>query len=108
MRYLGTGYQVTGELYDVNSDQLAHLDRLEGHPKVYTRGNVNLKNSQNDKISAECYFMKNHHEKFEKFQYFDSYDQEKCEKYVPKKERYPGKDDKFIDEMMTKQWKKVD
>lgn len=33
----GGGTAIEGELYDVDSETLAHLDRLEGHPRFYRR-----------------------------------------------------------------------
>jgi gamma-glutamylcyclotransferase (GGCT)/AIG2-like uncharacterized protein YtfP len=38
----GGATAVVGELYDVDDDTLAALDRLEGHPSLYTRTPIAL------------------------------------------------------------------
>jgi gamma-glutamylaminecyclotransferase len=44
---------VVGELYEVNDDVLAALDRLEGHPRYYLRAPIVLAGWQR----AETYFF---------------------------------------------------
>jgi gamma-glutamylaminecyclotransferase len=46
-------HAVEGELYDVDDDVLAALDRLEGHPSFYTRASIVLAGWRR----AETYFF---------------------------------------------------
>jgi gamma-glutamylcyclotransferase (GGCT)/AIG2-like uncharacterized protein YtfP len=36
----GGGIRIEGEVYEVNSQQMADLDRLEGYPRDYTRETI--------------------------------------------------------------------
>eukprot|EP00039_Didymoeca_costata_P014312 m.229929 g.229929 ORF g.229929 m.229929 type:complete len:131 (-) comp15994_c0_seq5:1244-1636(-) len=44
----GTGKTIKGELYEVNDDMLAKMDKLEGHPKWYLRKNISVVVSKDD------------------------------------------------------------
>lgn len=44
---------VSGEVYEVDAETLAHLDRLEGHPRFYRRTQVMLRNG----LCAEMYLL---------------------------------------------------
>ena len=46
----GGSTSVRGELYEVNSQTLAALDRLEGHPLFYRRGTIRLETGK--KVAA--------------------------------------------------------
>ena len=48
--------QITGELYEVDGATIALLDRMEGHPDVYCRTTVTLKNYSE---SVEMYILVN-------------------------------------------------
>ena len=48
---------VTGEVYEVNEDTLARLDRLEGHPGFYNRTPITLE----DGTDVETYILGTHH-----------------------------------------------
>lgn len=39
----GTNYQIVGEVYSVDKDTFARLDRLEGYPQLYDRMQMDLK-----------------------------------------------------------------
>ena len=52
---LGT-QQIHGELYRVDADTLAALDRLEGHPRFYHRTHIHLSNDRR----VETYLMRRH------------------------------------------------
>ncbi|XP_051164418.1 putative gamma-glutamylcyclotransferase CG2811 isoform X2 [Leptopilina boulardi] len=48
----GIGHQITGEIYDVDSEMLKKLDELEEHPNFYIRTEENiLLNSQDQNIA---------------------------------------------------------
>jgi gamma-glutamylaminecyclotransferase len=46
-------HAIVGELYDVDDEVLARLDRLEGHPEFYRRDHITLA----DGSDAETYFL---------------------------------------------------
>ena len=90
----------------MTSKQLAEVDVLEGHPKVYTRMPIDLELLTNGReVTADCYFMLNHNPKLELGVKIDNYTDTEKQAYVPKYERYVGHDDTFIDNMMDMQWK---
>ncbi len=43
----GGSTSVRGEVYDVDRETLAALDRLEGHPRFYRRENIRLHGGEN-------------------------------------------------------------
>ncbi len=49
------GVSVEGEVYEVDAEQLARLDRLEGHPRMYLRKLVNLVNEFEQPVEAYIY-----------------------------------------------------
>ena len=55
-----TGTVITGDLYQVNDEELHALDSLEGHPRWYCREEVNIKVKTGDKYvstTAWIYLM---------------------------------------------------
>ncbi|GGP19179.1 gamma-glutamylcyclotransferase family protein [Silvimonas iriomotensis] len=49
-------YPVTGELYRVDADQLAHLDVLERHPEWYARERIAVHAPDGSQVQAWAYF----------------------------------------------------
>ena len=47
---------VKGELYEVDEDTLARLDRLEGHPGFYERKPIAITTAEGE-VAAEAYFL---------------------------------------------------
>ena len=54
----GDGY-VEGEVYEVDDQELAAIDRLEGHPTWYLRTNVQITNKENKTMNVWTYVMIN-------------------------------------------------
>ena len=56
----GQGKQVLGELYQVDDDKLAELDRLErtDHSKGYQRISIEIRNIANDELTYAFTYMK--------------------------------------------------
>lgn len=50
---VGTETKIVGEVYLVDDETLCHLDRLEGHPRVYRRTPIELE----DEGKAEMYIL---------------------------------------------------
>ena len=36
----GAGMMITGEIYETDETNISAVDRLEGHPHIYTRQNI--------------------------------------------------------------------
>ena len=51
----GACYPITGELYAVDDDTLGTLDKMEGHPRYYTRREV-VVDVEGQEYSAWMYF----------------------------------------------------
>ncbi|XP_039298330.1 gamma-glutamylaminecyclotransferase C-like [Nilaparvata lugens] len=70
----GTGYNVTGEIYEINDKMLEKLDIFEECPEYYIRRKecVRLLDTQK---TAECwiYFLKGHHPNLIKLEMFNNY-----------------------------------
>ncbi len=49
-------YTVSGELYQVDAEQLAHLDVLERHPEWYTRERIAVHAPDGTEVQAWAYF----------------------------------------------------
>jgi gamma-glutamylaminecyclotransferase len=50
-------HHVRGEVYAVDLDTLARLDRLEGHPHIYQRRPVAIRTDDGDVLACEAYFF---------------------------------------------------
>jgi gamma-glutamylaminecyclotransferase len=48
------GIAIVGEVYEVDAETLASLDRLEGHPRFYQRSSIELE----DGTTAEAYLLR--------------------------------------------------
>ncbi|XP_045208473.2 gamma-glutamylaminecyclotransferase C-like [Mercenaria mercenaria] len=89
----GTGHNVQGELYKVDAAQLAFLDRLESHPKLYVRKDVVLTRNKDDPssredIAAQAYFLVNFRPHLLDLPMYDSYkDMIDGKKYIKPKDR---------------------
>lgn len=62
----GGDTSIVGELYEVNKETLAQLDRLEGHPDWYTRTPITITDEAGKEHAAELYllpafYLKNQH-----------------------------------------------
>lgn len=53
----GNGVRVHGEVYDVDAAMLTKLDKLEGHPKFYTRRPLSVRIEGGRQIEAHGYLM---------------------------------------------------
>ena len=51
------GYNVEVELYSVDSDTFAELDRLEGHPTFYRREQISIIGQSGQEYSAWVYMV---------------------------------------------------
>ncbi|XP_068621972.1 putative gamma-glutamylcyclotransferase CG2811 [Battus philenor] len=74
----GVGYQVQGEVYEVDDNMLAKLDILEDHPNYYIReiDNVEIMKSdtnETQKIKCWIYFLKNFKEELLSRQMLENY-----------------------------------
>ncbi|KAE9554479.1 hypothetical protein FO519_002290 [Halicephalobus sp. NKZ332] len=54
----GEGFQVHGEIFQVDDKKLAVLDKLEGYPEFYTREVHEFKTSDGRLVKAWIYFLK--------------------------------------------------
>jgi gamma-glutamylcyclotransferase (GGCT)/AIG2-like uncharacterized protein YtfP len=53
----GAGHRVKVEVYDVSTEELQRLDRLESHPHWYRREQVQIKCDSGETVEAWLYFM---------------------------------------------------
>ena len=49
-------HHVTGEVYELNDEQLENLDALEGHPNWYRREKITVKGTSQE-LTAYAYFF---------------------------------------------------
>lgn len=52
-------YGINGELYEIDSMDIYHLDRLEGYPNYYDRKVINVKMDNGVEYKAICYILSN-------------------------------------------------
>ncbi|KAL4228659.1 hypothetical protein ACF0H5_011704 [Mactra antiquata] len=89
----GTGHHVEGEVYAVDDIQLEYLDKLENHPRLYTRQPVTLttkrdENEAMEEINAEAYFLVNYQPELLQLPTLETYkDLVNGKKYVLHKDR---------------------
>uniref|UniRef100_A0AC34R2A4 Gamma-glutamylcyclotransferase family protein n=1 Tax=Panagrolaimus sp. JU765 TaxID=591449 RepID=A0AC34R2A4_9BILA len=54
----GEGYQIHGELYQVDDEKLIALDALEGYPEFYTREIHQFRTDKGEIVSAWIYMLR--------------------------------------------------
>lgn len=52
-------YGINGELYEIDSMDIYHLDTLEGYPNYYDRKVINVKMDNGVEYKAICYILSN-------------------------------------------------
>ncbi|VVC41994.1 Hypothetical protein CINCED_3A024265 [Cinara cedri] len=70
----GIGYEISGEIYDVDAKMMEFLDDFENHPDFYNRQKIEVKLPNGDIRSCWIYFLPNYPERLLELQYFDCYD----------------------------------
>nr|XP_002737109.1 PREDICTED: putative gamma-glutamylcyclotransferase CG2811-like [Saccoglossus kowalevskii] len=80
----GHGHIIQGELFDIDDEMLKSCDKLEGHPKVYTREHFNVLNmSTGSQDTVWCYLMKNFKDELLNSPMLQKYDREQMNFVVP-------------------------
>lgn len=84
----GTGYNVLGEVYEIDEKMLSKLDELEDHPDYYVRRLEPIfMETESKKIDCWTYFLKEYKNELSKQTMFPSYDSKGdhglvyCERY---------------------------
>uniref|UniRef100_A0A7E5A1G8 Gamma-glutamylcyclotransferase family protein n=1 Tax=Panagrellus redivivus TaxID=6233 RepID=A0A7E5A1G8_PANRE len=62
----GQGFQIRGELYDVDKQKLESLDECEGYPGWYNRIIIDVVDSKGEKHSAYIYLLDEYDSEMEK------------------------------------------
>jgi len=78
----GHGRRVIGELYRVDADLLAHLDRLECHPDIYTRQIIDVSLVNDDDVCLNAESETRNEGTGTNEQLTISYSQMQCEVYI--------------------------
>ncbi|CAI6361666.1 unnamed protein product [Macrosiphum euphorbiae] len=70
----GTGNEIKGEIYDVDTKMLEYLDDFENHPNFYERQKTQVKLPNADIMNCWIYFLPNYPDSYLELQRFDNYD----------------------------------
>nr|XP_036218431.1 putative gamma-glutamylcyclotransferase CG2811 isoform X3 [Bactrocera oleae] len=92
----GVGYNVYGEVYEVDDTMFANLDVLEDYPNYYDREIQQIKTEKNEYIDCWLYLIKQYPDQLLFKRYLEKYNNSETLPYCERSERLPevkAKDD---------------